>query len=305
MFSMRIQVIYTSVPELPRLVSYLHRSKNERGVGSTETERIRHGVAHRNRHCFIADYTETLRFFVEVVHVGRRRGNLVSQSKDGDSRFEAAGAAEQMTRHGFRGTDEQVFRVIAESGGNCQGFCTVAKGRRGGMGIQILHIGWRESSILQSELHDPADTASIFGRGVRMEGVGVRAVADEFCKNHGATANCVLALFENHDAGAFTDDKAVACGIPRAGSAGRIVIACRESPHGSKAGHRERRDGSLATAAYHGVGIAPLEDTESFANSVRPSGACSGYCKIRPGCSVPDRYLPRGKVCNCGRNEEG
>ena len=30
---------------------------------------------------------ETLRFFVEVGHVGRRRGNLVSQSKDGGKMF--------------------------------------------------------------------------------------------------------------------------------------------------------------------------------------------------------------------------
>ena len=60
------------------------------------------------------------------------------------------------------------------------------------------------------------------------KGVGRRAVAGQFGVNACAAAECVLHIFENHHAGAFTHDEAVATQVKRAGRLFRVLIPGRK-----------------------------------------------------------------------------
>ena len=137
-----------------------------------------------------------------------------------------------------------------------------------------------------------------------MEGVGAHAVADDLGEDVGAAGLGELELFEDEDAGAFADDKAVAVLVEGAGGVRGVVVAGGEGLHGSEAADAHRRDGSLRAAGDHGVGVAALDDAEGVADGVRGGGAGGCGRLVRPLGAVADGDVAGGQVDDRGGDKE-
>lgn len=110
-------------------------------------------MANRGDYRFVPDESE-LACFIEILDIGRRRSDLVTESQNGNPCFEASSSAKEVSGHGFRGAHQKLFCVIAEGGGNGGSFGTVAKGGGGGVSVEVLDIRGSKSGIFKSELHN-------------------------------------------------------------------------------------------------------------------------------------------------------
>ena len=84
-----------------------------------------------------------------------------------------------------------------------------------------------------------------------------------------------------------------------------VVVARGERPHGAEAADAQRRDGRLAAARDHGVGVAPLDVAERLPQRVSTGGAGGGGGRVRALGARADRDPARGQVHDGGRDEEG
>ena len=137
-----------------------------------------------------------------------------------------------------------------------------------------------------------------------MEGVGAHAVADDFTENLRAACLGELQLFQDEDARAFADHKAVAILVQGAAGVVGIIVAGGEGLHGGESAHTQRGDGGFCTTRDHGVGIAALDDAISVANGVCGGGAGRGRCLIRALGAVADRDMAGSQVHDRCGNEE-
>jgi hypothetical protein len=135
-------------------------------------------------------------------------------------------------------------------------------------------------------------------------GVGGHTVAYDFCQDGRAAAAGVLELFENHDAGAFAHDEAVAVLVPGTAGAGGVVIAGGECAHGGESAYAHGSDGGFGASGNHYVGISALDDAEGIADGVGASGAGCGRRFIRTLGAEAHGNVPGGEVDYSGGNEE-
>src|SRR3954468_21093190 len=101
----------------------------------------------------------------------------------------------------------------------------------------------------------------------------------------------MLELFEDDDAGAFTDDEPVAFLVERTARAAGIVVARRKRAHRAESADTHRGDCRFGTAGNHGDRVAPADDLERLADrmSRRRAGRAGG--QVRPFRAEPDRHL--------------
>src|SRR5215831_8618197 len=87
--------------------------ENERSVGAAKSKGIRKRKLHRRFPSMIRNVVQ-IAFGIGILEINRRRQNLVVKGENADPSFEATRTAKQMTGHGFRGTDGNLFSAIAE-----------------------------------------------------------------------------------------------------------------------------------------------------------------------------------------------
>src|SRR5437762_12942310 len=78
-----------------------------------------------------------------------------------------------------------------------------------------------------------------------------------------------LPIFQNQNAGAFSNHESIAIQFKRTRRVLRIVVASRQSAHRSKSGHTHRRNSRFSATANHHVGITTLNYPEAVANGMR------------------------------------
>src|SRR5439155_22349457 len=110
--------------------------------------------------------------------------------------------------------------------------------------------------------------------------VGAHSVTEQFGINLGAAFFGVLQLFQQQNAGALADHKAVAVFIERAAGSFRIVVAGGEGAHGGKSADAHGRDRGFAAAGDHDVGSVAGDDLHGIAEGMGAGGEGGGGCLV-------------------------
>ena len=135
-------------------------------------------------------------------------------------------------------------------------------------------------------------------------GVGGHAVADDFGEDGRAAAAGMFEFFENHDAGAFAHDEAVAVLVPGTAGAIGVVIAGGKRAHGGESADAHGSDGGFGASGNHHIGIAALDDAEGIADGMGAGGAGRGRRFIRALGAEAHGNVSGGEVDDGGGNEE-
>src|SRR5260370_13915023 len=90
--------------------------------------------------------------------------NLVAQGEDGDTGFEASGAAEKMSGHGLGGADGEF--VLAEKIADGVSFQGVADRSRGAVSVHVANVGRLDAGVADSVFHY-SESAFLLGRRLR------------------------------------------------------------------------------------------------------------------------------------------
>ena len=98
-------------------------------------------------------------------------------------------------------------------------------------------------------------------------------------------------LLQNEHAGSLAHDEAVALPVEGTGGLLRVVVAGGERPRGAEAGNTKRRDGRLAAAINHHVGIYPLDGAKRLTDGVIARGTSCDCGEVRSIDSVADGDL--------------
>ena len=91
-----------------------------------------------------------------------RRDNAILDGKDGGDGLHSSGSTQQMARHRFGGIDGDLVSIIAKESHDSLRLRNVANGRRGAMGIDVIHIGDCHTGLFYSLAHG-ADDAQALG----------------------------------------------------------------------------------------------------------------------------------------------
>src|SRR5271170_6853831 len=273
------------------------------GVGAAEAEGIRERVGNFRFARVIGNVIEVaLRVGFFVIYGGRH--DLVAKSQHADAGFEASGAAEQMTGHGFRRADGYFFGARAEDAFERFGFDGVADGRGSAVRIHVADVIGRNARVFQRGHRDAIAAVAVLGGLGDVISVARHSVADNFRQNFRATALRVFQSFQNHHAGTLADNEAVAISIEGAAGVLGIVIARGESAHGGESANAHGGDGGFGAASDHHIGSTALNNFEGVTDGVRGSGAGGGGGGVRTFRAVTNGNVSSGEIDDSGGNEE-
>src|SRR5215472_3779309 len=209
-----------------------------------------------------------------------------------------------MAGHRLGGTNDHLVGMLAKGALDRRCLDFITDRRRSAMRVDVADLFRVDAGITHSIAHDTEATISIFGGLGDVVGVCTHAGADDFGKNLRVSLLSMLEFFQNHDASAFPDHKAVAILVPWTAGAMWIIVACGKSAHSRKSTDAHRSDRSLGAAGNHHVGIAVLDDACSVADGVGAGGASRTSRLVRTLGVVTHTDLSSGEVYDGRRNEE-
>src|SRR5580704_15307651 len=277
--------------------------EDQGGVGAAEAEGIGEGVGDFGFTGDIGNVVEVAGR-VGLFVIGGGRHDLVTECEDADAGFEAAGAAEQVAGHGFRGADGNFFGAVAEDAFERGGFDGVADGSGGAVSVDVADVVGGDAGIFQGGVRDAIAAVAAFGGLSDVVGVTGHTVADNFGENIRAAFLGDFEGFENHDAGAFADDEAVAVGFEGAAGVFRVFIVRGQGAHGGKTADAHGGDGGFGAAGDHDVGGAALDNFEGVADGVGRRGAGGRRGGIGTLGAVTNRDVAGSEIDDGGRNEK-
>lgn len=219
--------------------------------------------------------------------------------------FDGSGTAEEVTGHGFGGTDPDFTSVIAEDGFDGLGFADIALGGGGSVGVDIGDAIWGGVGDFQSPFHGAGGSGPFRGWGGHVIGIGAETVAGDLAENFGSPFFSVFEFFQNQDAGPFAENKTVPASVKRAGGFFRSVIPGAERFHGAEARETEGNDGGFGTARDHDIGFTIADNFEAFADAIIGGGAGGHDGEIRALEAVMDGDQAGSHVADHHRNHEG
>ncbi len=117
--------------------------------------------------------------------------------------------------------------------------------------------------------------AAWFGRG-NVIGIAGDATAAHFGQQLCAARPRMGFAFQDHDAGAFAANEAVAFFVERPAGMFRVFVARRERPHAGKGGHRQSGHRRLAAAGNHHIGLIALNQVVALDQGIVAAGAGRG-----------------------------
>src|SRR6266704_1684766 len=188
-----------------------------------------------------------------------------------------------------RGYYRELPRVFAEDALERERFDGVPQRRGGAMRVDVSDLRRFDSGIAKRCPHDAVRPVAIL-RGLRdVVGIAGHAVANKLCHDGSIAFLCMIEGFDNQNACALTDDKAVAFGVKWAAGACGLLVARGKRLHGRESADTHRRDRRLGAAADHHLRIAPLDDAKGIAYGVCGCGTCRSRRRIRPPSAVANR----------------
>ena len=93
------------------------------------------------------------------------------------------------------------------------------------MGVDIVDLVSRESSVVQGCLHRSGRANALFVRCGNVKSIAARAVANDLGIDVSTARSCVVQTLKDHNPSPLTDDKPVPVGVKGAASPQGIVIA--------------------------------------------------------------------------------
>src|SRR6185312_15109219 len=106
--------------------------------------------------------------------------DLVANRQHRKACFKAAGAPEQMSGHGFRGTHGYLVSVLAEGPLDGRSLCAIADLGRGAVSVDIVHLFWLNTGVAQRVTHHTERAIAIVRRSSYVEGVRAHAITHNF-----------------------------------------------------------------------------------------------------------------------------
>ena len=135
--------------------------------------------------------------------------------------------------------------------------------------------------------------------------VAAHAVANDFSQDRSVALASVFQLFQDQDACAFADDKAVAVLVPRPAGFFGIVIARGKSAHSRESANTHGSDCGFRAAGYHDIGVVVLNDAEGIADGMCAGSAGRSGSFIGSLCTIAHGNVPSRQIDDCRGNEEG
>src|SRR5436305_3465179 len=126
--------------------------EHEGGIGATEAERIRQRVLDREPPRLVRHVIE-IAVLVRVLEVDGGRRRLVVHGERGYARLEAAGRAEQMSRHRLGRRHRDLPRALAEAAPDRERLHLVAVRRRRAMRVAVVDLGRVDARALDRFAH--------------------------------------------------------------------------------------------------------------------------------------------------------
>ena len=137
------------------------------------------------------------------------------------------------------------------------------------MGIDVPDGLGGQTGVAQGVLHGAGHAFAGIGGSGHVESVVGSAVAHHFGVDLGAAGLGVFQFFQLQQAGAFTDDEAVAGAVEGTGGLGRLVIVMAgKGLQGREAGHAQRRHRGFHTAGDGRADAAQQDLAEGGADAV-------------------------------------
>ena len=143
-------------------------------------------------------------------------------------RFESAGGTQQVAGHGLGGAHHQPAGVAVEHRFDRAHFHRISGGRRGPMGVDVIHFFGRHAGVLERARHRARGSAPVLARSGQVEGIGRCAVAGELAENRGAAPPGMILALEDQHAGAFAHHEAVPILVEGPARSLRVVVTCRK-----------------------------------------------------------------------------
>ncbi len=172
------------------------------------------------------------------------------------------------------------------------------------MGVDVVHRLGGNSRVGQGLPHAGGPARPTGGGGGDVVGVAVGAVAHHLGIDFGSPGLGVAQLLQQEGARPLPHDKTGALLIKgdRGPQGGAPLM---EGLHGGKAPHSQRRDGRLAAAAEHHLGVAVPDVAEGVSHSVGPSGAGGYHAGAHALEPIADGHMPRRHVGDNHGDHEG
>ena len=172
----------------------------------------------------------------------------------------------------------------------------VTEGRAGAVGVDVLHAVGGQFRVLQRHRHGMGGAAALFVGLRDVARIAAGPVALEFGVDAGAALLRVFSFFNHHDARALGEHEAVALDVEGTAGLLRRLAPKRQRPHVLESGQTDRREGRLAGAGHHHVGVAILNRPHGAADRVGGTRAGRGHGEVGPFDPVEARHVAAGRV---------
>ena len=130
-----------------------------------------------------------------------------------------------MPRHRLGRTHRQFEGLLAENPFDCLRFIGIVVFSRSPVGVDIVNVSGRNSSVLKSQSHAARGALALWSGRSYMIRVSVGPVANNFRINFRPALQRSISFFQDQNTRTFRNDKTVPFFIERATSAFRFVVA--------------------------------------------------------------------------------
>ncbi|MNV64562.1 hypothetical protein D3C71_1572090 [compost metagenome] len=165
---------------------------------------------------------------IRVIQVDGWRNSLIAQGQDGVDGLYCTCSTQQVTGHGFGGTDHNTAGSITKYRLNGLSFCFIACRRRGAVGVNIANLARLETRVANRVNHRQCRTRAILRRRGHVIGIAAHAETNDFCIDFRATLFRVFVLFQYDHASTIAQNKTITVFVPRTACRLRILVAGRQ-----------------------------------------------------------------------------
>ena len=191
--------------------SELNPTENQAAVGAAKTEVILESVFNIDISCCIGTVVK-ITLGVLIVQVDGGRHLLMVQRQDCEHTLNTARTTQQVACHGLGRANQGFLGMAAQGCFDGIGLIDITQGGRCAVCIQIAHLVCIDTCIAHGRNHGA--TWAIHTGCSHVTGISAHAVAAYFCINFGTTRFSVFVLFDDHDAGAFSEHKTISVFVP-------------------------------------------------------------------------------------------
>src|SRR3990172_301217 len=131
-----------------------------------------------------------------------------------------------MAGHGFSRTNGQFLRMYSEYLLDGITLDDIASQRGRAMGIDIIDLSRAHPGISQGILHTPDCSIARFRWRCHMVSITTNAIPHQFGINFSSPVNSMLILFQNHNPGTVSENKAVPIPVPGTAGALWVIVTC-------------------------------------------------------------------------------